>query len=105
MERALRKPFHGVLNIIRFNWHFYVLAFGLIAFLITITVLFPNQFNWISYLLILGIILGTTLSLVASYYIYDLSNLYSLNWLDDLPLNKEVSYLILTLVLTRQVIY
>ncbi|WP_316784350.1 methyltransferase [Pedobacter frigiditerrae] len=93
MERALRKTFQGVLNIIRFNWHFYVLAFVLIACLFTITVLFPNQFNWIGYLLIIGIILATTLSLVASYYIYDLSNLYSLNWLDDLEI-KSGSHLL-----------
>ncbi|RZJ48355.1 MAG: methyltransferase [Flavobacterium sp.] len=89
MERHLRKPFQGVLNIIRFNWHFYVLAFALITSLFTITVLFPNHFNWIGYLLIIGIILGTTLSLVASYYIYDLSNLYSLNWLGDLTIKQR----------------
>ncbi|WP_316766815.1 methyltransferase [Pedobacter frigiditerrae] len=88
MEKHLRKPFQGILNIIRFNWHFYVLAFVLIACLFTITVLFPSQLNWIYYLIIAGVTLGTTLSLIASYYIYDYSNLYSLNWLDDFEVKQ-----------------
>ena len=25
---TLRKPFQGVWNIVRFNWHFYVLSLG-----------------------------------------------------------------------------
>ncbi|WP_205945710.1 class I SAM-dependent methyltransferase [Pedobacter frigiditerrae] len=45
--------------------------------------------NWICYLIIIGIILGTTLSLIASYYIYDVSNLYSLKWLDDVEIKQE----------------
>jgi hypothetical protein len=93
MERHLRKPFQGVINIIRFNWHFYALAFALITSLFTITVLFPYQYNWIYYLIIVGVTLGTTLSLIASYYIYDVSNLYSLKWLDDLEI-KQGSHLL-----------
>ncbi len=88
MERHLRKPFQGVLNIIRFNWHFYALTSFLIASLIVITVLFSSQINWIVYLIITAITLVTTLSLIASYYIYDTSNLYSLNWLDDLEIKQ-----------------
>ncbi|RZL32656.1 MAG: methyltransferase, partial [Pedobacter sp.] len=89
MERSLRKPFQGVLNIIRFNWHFYVIAFLLIAFLLFFTTLLPTKFNLVSYLFIAAIISGTSLSLFASFYIYDVSNLYSLNWLNELQFKNE----------------
>ena len=89
MERQLRKPFQGVLNIIRFNWHFYALAVVLITLLLVFTILKPTVFNFYLYLFIAAVILGTSLSLLASYYIYDSSKLYSLKWLDDLQLPKN----------------
>jgi len=89
MERQLRKPFQGVLNIIRFNWHFYALALLLITILLAFTFLKPSVYNLYLYLFIAAIILGTSLSLLASYYIYDFSNLYSLKWLDDLQIPKN----------------
>ena len=75
-----RKPFQGVFNIIRFNWHFY-LASGLILGLILLfwehlpDVLQPLAF-WFTILAIITI----TLSLLISFYIYDLSGLYELKW-------------------------
>jgi len=89
MERSLRKPFQGVLNIIRFNWHFYVVALLLITLLLVFTFLKPSVYNLYLYLFIAAAILGTSLSLLASYYIYDISNLYSLKWLDDLKIQKN----------------
>ncbi len=85
---ALRKPFEGVYNIVRFNWHFYVLAFAAI-FLI----LLGGLFLWPSCSL-LAIIASALIalplisSLLVSYYIYDRSALYSLSWLDQLSLRK-----------------
>ena len=32
----LRKPFQGILNIVRFNWHFYVLAAFFIGVLLVL---------------------------------------------------------------------
>ena len=88
MEK-LRKPFQGVWNIVRFNWHFYVFAFGALLLLILL-------YNYINstqriYLLILGffIFIPTIISLSVSYYIYDLSGLYNLIWLEDLIENGE----------------
>ncbi|MDX1959822.1 MAG: hypothetical protein SFU98_14720 [Leptospiraceae bacterium] len=78
---SLRKPFQGTINIIRFNWHFYV-----IAVLFVVSLLFSLQFLtelYRSYLLVFICLASTStiLSLLASLYVYDLSNLYSLDWI------------------------
>lgn len=82
MEK-IRKPFQGVWNIVRFNWHFYILSIG---FLLIITFL-SNYTNAIfkPYLLIIGLLifLPTVISLSVSYYVYDLSRLYNLNWITN----------------------
>ncbi|SKC77498.1 class I SAM-dependent methyltransferase [Ohtaekwangia koreensis] len=83
METLSRKPFQGVLNIIRFNWHFYVFAV-MIVFLFGVSLIFlPVHFHWITATFGILIITTTLLSLGVSYYIYDYSTIYSLNWLQD----------------------
>lgn len=77
-----RKSFQGVLNIIRFNRHFYLLAFVILCALFFFrnhlsTTLQP--FVIIGVMLVLGVML---VSLFVSFYIYDLSGLYRLTWLD-----------------------
>ena len=84
----MRKPFQGVLNIIRFNWHFYVYAAGglmLLTFLATIIFGWPGAFLIAFCLLALA---SVAVTLLVSFYIYDLSNLYSLDWLDDFHLDN-----------------
>ncbi len=77
----MRKPFQGVWNIVRFNWHFYVLSIGALLILFV----FSNFTNSIFsiYLFIVGVLifLPTFISLSVSYYVYDLSGLYNLNWI------------------------
>lgn len=90
MEK-LRKPFQGVANIIRFNWHFYV---GIILFCIALYLLkniFPTQFNFIFTMLIFATLLITFTTLLVSFYIYDLSELYELKWLPDNNDNLEIA--------------
>lgn len=65
-----RKPFQGVLNIIRFNWHFYVISLLVIAV--------AYYFGW--YIIASLALAGSIFSLIISWYIYDLSPLYQLNW-------------------------
>lgn len=75
-----RKPFQGVLNIIRFNWPFYVVAL-LVVLLIVIAGSYFDKAQ-LFYLVALLITAGTMLSLLVSLYIYDLSGLYNLDWID-----------------------
>jgi SAM-dependent methyltransferase len=74
-----RTPFQGVLNIIRFNWHFY--AFALV--IVTLTIIAAGYFDArpLLYLLAMLIFAGSITSLLVSFCIYDLSGLYKLNWL------------------------
>lgn len=86
----MRKPFQGVWNIVRFNWHFYVLSFVALLLLL----LFSNYTNltFTLYLLVVALLifLPTFISLSVSYYVYDLSGLYNLNWISD-NINTEKS--------------
>lgn len=85
---TLRKPYQGVWNIIRFNWHFYVLSIGLtigLLFLPRVQTTIPPEYSIFS---AFAILLLTIVSLLASHYIYDSSGLYSLKWLDKLALDQ-----------------
>lgn len=85
----IRKPFQGVWNIIRFNWHFYVLAFGFVLLILSFRGSFYS-FNLIVVDILLFLIIGSTiLSLLVSTYIYDFSNLYKLSWLDKLSNDEQ----------------
>lgn len=80
----MRKPFQGVWNIIRFNYHFYLLSCGFLLLIFSLTPFLAH--NYVYYLkgisfLIIGSI---SVSLLVSFYVYDLSDLYRLNWLKEL---------------------
>lgn len=75
-----RKKHQGVLNIIRFNWPFYF--WGLFAVLgLYITALFLQPLVTIIPFVILIMMM---ISLLVSWYIYDLSGIYKIKWLDEL---------------------
>ena len=80
MEK-IRKPFQGVFNIIRFNWHFYVMALTLIIILFSAANCFEKPIQISAYSVGILIAFSTIVSLLVSYYIYDLSGLYDLTWI------------------------
>jgi Sulfate permease family len=82
MEK-IRKPFQGVGNIIRFNWHFYILSLGLILFILIFAKYLNETYKPYLYLLCFLILLPIFISLCVSYYVYDVSKLYSLSWIND----------------------
>jgi SAM-dependent methyltransferase len=88
-----RNPFQGVWNIIRFNWHFYAgSAISLVA-LWNIARFLDATFQTYVYILI-GLITATSLiSLGVSFFVYDLSPLYKLPWLDN-HFTPEVSTIV-----------
>jgi hypothetical protein len=88
MERPKRKRFEGTLNILKFNWHFFALAFGSILVTLALVQFLPSAFSIYGNLFILITATSVFLSLLASFYIYDHSNLYTLNWL---PANQPTS--------------
>lgn len=84
-----RKPFQGVWNIIRFNWHFY----AIVLLVFSLVFLFKG-FLSVNYQIILQIgafimLAITAISLLVSYYIYDVSDLYQLKWI-KISGNKKI---------------
>jgi SAM-dependent methyltransferase len=78
---SVRKPLQGLRNIIRFNWHFYVLAFGLALAVSVASLVLPaplSYYGWAG----LGLLLAPVLvSLAVSWYVYDYAGLYELKCL------------------------
>ena len=80
---AVRKPFQGVRNIIRFNWQYYAISVILIIIGSVALNAFPNRFNsWIAFLIVLFVTLNL-ISILVSYFVYDLSGLYKFGWLKE----------------------
>ena len=81
MAGMRRKPLQGVTNIIRFNWHFYVFSVFFIAVILSLTGFFPPGISQLVSVAVYLAVLSIFISLAVSWYIYDASELYSLNWL------------------------
>lgn len=78
----IRKPFQGVFNIIRFNWHFYALALCLVLSLVFIASHSEMHLRFLLYVSAMLIAVAVLVSLSVSFYIYDLSGLYRFHWLE-----------------------
>jgi SAM-dependent methyltransferase len=77
----------GVGNILRFNWHFYLLAAGVAALALWGMKFFPGVAGWLAGAVLLGTVGTSLVSLLVSWWVYDLSGLYGLKWLEALGLN------------------
>lgn len=70
----------GVIQIVLFNWPFYVSALAAAGLAILVNPLLPEALHaWVYLAVALGLI-SVFLSLFASWYVYDLSNLYAFNY-------------------------
>lgn len=84
METAIRKPFQGVLNIVKFNWHFYLIAAAFVCAVLAVAVFLKPILFWVCVLAISAALVSTVVSLAVSYYVYDYSGLYNFKWLNEL---------------------
>lgn len=90
MEQTKRTAFQGVTNIVKFNWHFFVIA-SLVMMVSFIGSTFSSDYQF--YFLPLGVLtaLGTFIPLLVSWYVYDLSGFYNFSWLDiNIPENSQI---------------
>ena len=83
-----RRKFQGVLNILSFNRHFYILGLGVLA------VLFASRWiiEWPDILFgaaILAFLYGLIMPLLVSAYVYDFSGYYDLHWMNDISGDDE----------------
>ncbi|TDT38697.1 ubiE/COQ5 methyltransferase-like protein [Maribacter spongiicola] len=86
-----RKPFQGVFNIIRFNWHFYVIAGAVLIVLFIIKYFVPVFLQSVIIWLGILILIPITVSVLTSFYVYDYSDLYKLYWFSDLNEKKVLN--------------
>lgn len=91
-----RKPFQGVYNIIRFNWHFYVLSLAVIVTLFFLKEKAPSYLQFYFSCLLWLVVITNLMSLLVSFYVYDVSGLYKLNWLNDLKINEAGKFINIT---------
>ena len=81
-----RKKFQGVLNILSFNRHFYIIGL-IVLMLITTSWLLFNWSNSLFYSIAIAFLYGLLMPLIVSAYVYDYSGYYNFNWLMDCNLN------------------
>lgn len=84
-----RKPFQGVINIIRFNWHLYFITCIILILIIILNQKLPEIIQPFIYGIVFFVMISITISLIASFYIYDISELYQLKWLKNVD-NKSI---------------
>ncbi len=74
-----RKKFQGVLNILSFNRHFYILGLTALALITGSYLLFswPALLYWI---IMFAFLYGLIMPLIVSAYVYDFSGYYHFNW-------------------------
>ncbi|MET4084084.1 SAM-dependent methyltransferase [Pedobacter sp. UYP30] len=75
-----RKPFQGVLNILSFNRHFYIIGLIVLALIIASF----TCFGWsilLLWIIIAAFSYGLIMPLIVSAYVYDFSGYYDFRWL------------------------
>ena len=77
----LRKPLQGLWNVVRFNWHFYLVALGLALGAAGLCLAGPPVARSYAGLLLGGLLAPVVASLAVSAYVYDAAGLYRLPWL------------------------
>ncbi|MCB0478995.1 MAG: methyltransferase domain-containing protein [Crocinitomicaceae bacterium] len=87
-----RRKFQGVLNILSFNRHFYVLGLIVLALIIGSRFVFDWNQN-LFWLVIFGFLYGLTMPLIISAYVYDFSGFYNFEWLNRIDLNDTTENL------------
>ena len=80
-----RRNFQGVLNILSFNRHFYVVGFILLALIIGSKYIL-NWSDSLYLLVVLAFIYGLTMPLFVSAYVYDFSGFYNFDWLKKMKI-------------------
>ena len=88
-----RSSYQGVLNIIRFNPHFFVTALFVGIVLISLLLILPSNYSMICCLCLFVLIYSMVVSLAVSHWIYDRSNIYKLPWIKPTSLDQESVWL------------
>jgi SAM-dependent methyltransferase len=86
----MRQPFQGVSNIVRFNWHFYLIALVGVGLGLWLASWLGGWWFVAGVCVAFGVVATLIVSLIVSWYIYDRSDLYRLSWLPDLEPGSSI---------------
>ncbi len=81
----LRTPFQGLVNVISFNRYTYILAIILAAIGFAVGC-YSDEWQIYGYIMGIAAIVPVIASVVVSHYVYDRSDLYTLNWLEGVEI-------------------
>ena len=84
---GVRRPFQGVSNILRFNWHFFALAGGASLALGLLALRLDGMPRLVAGSAAALLAATVLASLAASHRVYDRSGFYGLEWLEAVPLD------------------
>jgi SAM-dependent methyltransferase len=90
-----RRPFQGVLNILSFNRHFYVIGLGVLALITVSHVLIGSVFLY--WLIVASFLYGLIMPLIVSAYVYDFSGYYNFRWLSNCSVSDSSANQILNI--------
>lgn len=91
-----RRKFQGVLNILSFNRHFYVIGLVVLAALMLIGVA-AEWLPIVFWLITLAFAYGLIMPLIVSAYVYDFAGYYQFHWLKNLVADGESVKLIVNI--------
>lgn len=91
-----RKPFQGVLNILSFNRHFYVIGLLILA-LITTSYVFIGWSSILYWIIVASFLYGLIIPLIVSAYVYDFSGYYNFHWLEKCSVSDSSTNQILNI--------
>lgn len=83
-----RRKFQGVLNILIFNRHYYVIGLIVLAFTVAALMFFKVPDFWI-WMVVAAFTYGLIMPLIISAYVYDFSGYYDFKWLEILDLTEQ----------------
>lgn len=83
-----RRKFQGVLNILSFNRHFYIIGIGILA-LITMSHQISEWSDLIYWLIMVAFLYGLIMPLIVSAYVYDFSGYYNFQWLENCSIDES----------------
>lgn len=83
-----RRKFQGVLNILSFNRHFYIIGLSVLA-AIWITYILLGWSDIIFAIILFAFLYGLLMPLLVSAWVYDFSGYYRFHWLRQLISEKE----------------
>jgi hypothetical protein len=79
------RPFESLWNVVRFNWPMYAASLGLALFFLLLSLALHGPYRLGTAIACLLLIVTAVSSLLVTFYVYDLSGIYRMDWAGQCP--------------------